>query len=72
MSVKVHLFLKQCLNNIQLIQFGGTFTKPFKLKPQLTSAKSTIKGSQLNISKANGLQHFTQFFAIEKSLLAFN
>ena len=27
-SAKVHSFLKQCLHNPQLIQFGGTFTKP--------------------------------------------
>ena len=26
---KVHSFLKQCLHDLQLTQFGGTFTKPF-------------------------------------------
>ena len=26
---KVHSLLKQCLHNLQLTQFGGTFTKPF-------------------------------------------
>ena len=30
-GVKVHLFLKQCLRDLQLTQFGGTFYKPFKL-----------------------------------------
>ena len=42
-SVKVHSFLKQSLNNIQLIQFGGTFTKPFKL----TSADISWKYHQI-------------------------
>ena len=28
-NVKVHTFLKQCLHDLQLTQFGGTFTKPF-------------------------------------------
>ena len=27
--VKDHSFLKQCLHDLQLTQFGGTFTKPF-------------------------------------------
>ena len=27
---KVHSILKQCLHDLQLTQFGGTFTKPFR------------------------------------------
>ena len=48
---KVHSFLKPCLHDFQLTQFGGIFTKTFKL----TSVDKLLKIVQTLFQKINGL-----------------
>ena len=48
-SAKVHLFLKQCLHYLQLTQFDGTSTKPFKLALAERFGEGTTKLIQLKI-----------------------
>ena len=46
---KVHSFLKQCLHDLQLAQFGSTFTKPFKLISAEKFGEIATKWSQVKI-----------------------
>ena len=45
------MFLDQCLHNLQLSQFGGTFTKPVSCGKLERFGENTIKLMQMKIEK---------------------
>ena len=52
---EAHSFLKQCLHDLQLAQFGSTFTKPFKLISAEKFGEIATKWSQVKIVQKNSL-----------------